>query len=176
MELDLYLDEPNLKYESSFRNIVRQYELSGEKLYYDMYKDALDEFGNYVQMLINHSKGIYLPTGWVPYYTFWLTDNTENIYGVIRIRTLLNSSYLKEIAGHIGYDIPPLFRRIGYGKKILELGLEKAKFLGLDKILLTCSFDNYASIKVIEGNGGLFESEIFNTGTQKLQKRYWIYV
>lgn len=62
----------------------------------------------------------------------------------------------------------------GYGKTLLRLGLEKAKLIGLNRVLVNCYSDNYASKMIIETNNGVFESEILDTSTNKLLRRYWI--
>lgn len=112
--------------------------------------------------------------GWVPSYTYWLTDIEDVILGVVRIRASLNSEFVRKFAGHIGYDISPLTRRKGYANKILKFALQKEKSINLDKVLITCDEDNIASKKVIENNGGIFESVIFKEEKKKWLLRYWI--
>ncbi len=106
-----------------------------------------------------------MPYGWSAYRTFWLEDKGE-ILAVIRIRDKDVEYY-----GHIGYDVAPLYRKKGYGTKILELGLEKAKKMGLKKIILTCLDKNWASQKIIEKNGG----EMIKTIENDDGKLYYAY-
>ncbi|MBD3331077.1 GNAT family N-acetyltransferase [Candidatus Peregrinibacteria bacterium] len=73
---------------------------------------------------------------------------------------------------HIGYYIRPSARQKGYGTKILELGLIKAKELGLQEVLLTCYESNIASKKIIEKNKGKFQDKVYDEGESKL--KYWI--
>ena len=68
----------------------------------------------------------------------------------------------------------PSERRKGYGTLILELTLEKAKDLGLDKVLLTCDTDNVASAKIIEKNGGKLAGQAISNKNGKQISRYWI--
>ena len=66
---------------------------------------------------------------------------------------------------------------MGYGKKVLQLGLEESKTLiEDDKILITCDDDNVGSYKIIESNGGILENKIENedAGEKFLTRRYWI--
>lgn len=163
----LFLAEPSEKYKNSFIQMVQDYEMHGEKEYFDMYKGAAEDFHAYVEK-------IGLPQGWVPCSAYWLVNSEAEIFGGIRIRKELNSEFLKNIAGHIGYDISPSHRGKGYGKFILKLGLEKAKIMNISPVLLTCKSDNYASAKVIESNNGIFESEIFDGLSKQFYKRYWI--
>lgn len=57
---------------------------------------------------------------------------------------------------------------------LLKLSLEKAKALGLEKILVTCRDDNIGSIKVIESNGGIYKNDYCDKTLGKVFKRYWI--
>ncbi len=56
---------------------------------------------------------------------------------------------------HIYYEIKEECRGHGYATKVLELLLVEAKKIALDKVLLSVSENNPASIKVIEKNGGV---------------------
>lgn len=105
-----------------------------------------------------------------------MIDNKNQILGVIRVRKELNSEYLRNIGGHIGYDIAPSNRRNGYGTNILKKGLEKVKLMGINAVLITCKSDNQASARIIEKNGGIFDSEILDSESGKIFRRYWINV
>lgn len=170
------LIEPSKKYKDEFAQMVQDYEKHGEIEYFEMYKSGLEDFNKYVQKLIDNSRGIGLREGWVPCSTFWLIDDKNQILGVIRVRKELNSEYLRNIGGHIGYDIAPSNRRNGYGALILKIGLEKVKSMGINTVLLTCRSDNQASARIIEKNGGIFDSEIQDSQSSKIFKRYWINV
>jgi predicted acetyltransferase len=65
----------------------------------------------------------------------------------------------ENFASHIYYEIRPEYRNKGYGMKILELGLEEARKIGLKEVILTTKKDNLASKKIIETNGGLLADE-----------------
>lgn len=161
----LKLVDPNIKYIKTFRKYVNQYKEKNDRFYLDIYQEAFDSFSHYVKLLEDNAKGKNLPYGWAAYRTFWLEDENE-IVGVIRIREKDVEYY-----GHIGYDIAPLYRKKGYGKKILELGLEKAKEMGLDTVILTCHERNIASQRVIENNGG----EMIKTLETEEEKTYYVY-
>jgi Predicted acetyltransferase len=66
-----------------------------------------------------------LSKGWVPYDIYWLIDDNKFI-GIANIRHKLNDNLLKG-GGHIGYEIIPSKRKLGYGNQILRLSLEKIK-------------------------------------------------
>ncbi len=129
-------------------------------------------FSDFVNILLSQSKGENLPKGYVPATTYWLIDNDEFI-GRVQIRHSLTKS-LTNTGGHIGYYIRPPKRKKGYGLKILELGLLKARSLGILNVLVTCDINNLGSKKIIESNGGILENT-FNEGSGKpLKLRYWI--
>jgi predicted acetyltransferase len=87
----------------------------------------------------------------------WLTDGDEYL-GQSSIRPELCTAYLITYGGHIGYSIRPGRRKRGYGRAILALTLEASREMGLKKVLVTCDSDNTGSRKIIESNGGRFES------------------
>ncbi|MBS9784392.1 GNAT family N-acetyltransferase [Candidatus Gracilibacteria bacterium] len=116
---------------------------------------------------INLDKGYTTPST----LFFVYSDNSELI-GAIDIRHNLDNTFLKEFGGHIGYGVAPKYRRNGYATKMLEKGLEEAKKLGIEKVLVCCYDGNIASQKVIEKNGGEFE-RFANLDGKKL-RRYWI--
>ena len=116
-----------------------------------------------------------LPSHYVPSYDYFAVDDDKFI-GVINIRIRLTENLLK-YGGHIGYGINPKYWKMGYGKKLLKLGLEQYRnLIEEDKILITCDDDNVGSYKIIEANGGILENKIENEdrGEVFLTRRYWI--
>jgi predicted acetyltransferase len=106
------------------------------------------------------------PDGRVPQTTLWWVSGNEYL-GRISIRHRLTAS-LREIGGHIGYDIRPSARRRGHATAMLAAALPVARSLGIDAALLTCDEDNIASRKVIEANGGVLEDKSGG------KVRYWV--
>src|SRR5699024_7191960 len=84
-------------------------------------------------------------------------ENEPKIIGMLQLRLELND-YLFRFGGHIGYSIHVSERKKGYGSKLLSLGLDKARDLKMDKLLITCTKGNIGSAKVIEKNGGRLEN------------------
>ncbi len=137
-----------------------------------LHKPQSDQsFEIFVKSLKDNSKGLNLPAGYVPSTTLWLIDDDE-VIGRIRIRHYLTEQ-LKQNGGHIGYYIRPSKRNMGYGNRILQLGLMETKKLGIKKALLTCENSNLGSIKIIESNGGILDDTQERDGKEKL-RRYWI--
>jgi len=109
--------------------------------------------------------------GPLPTSEFHLMDDDRYI-GMLQIRH--RPGHRKEVpeymATQIYYDIDPAYRRKGYGKKILNLGLLKARELGLHEVLVGCMEDNVGSKKIIEGNGGVLTDEAFIENEGKMLK------
>jgi predicted acetyltransferase len=97
------------------------------------------------------------PAGWVPCTTWWWVEGADYL-GRIALRHRLTSR-LREVGGHIGYDVRPMARRQGHGTAMLRAVLPRANGMGIDPILITCETGNLASRKVIEANGGVLDDE-----------------
>jgi predicted acetyltransferase len=129
-------------------------------------------FSDYVQMLERWALGLNLPDKFVP-NTFLVGVIGNRIVSRISIRHELND-FLASVGGHVGYGVVPSERKKGYGTKMLNLVFPVAANLGISRLLITCDDDNLGSIKIIENNGGIFESLIRDTNSMKMKKRYWI--
>ncbi|GER65561.1 hypothetical protein BpJC7_17310 [Weizmannia acidilactici] len=92
-------------------------------------------------------------------------------FTTLEIRHDLNDALL-ESGGHVGYGIRPSERRKGLASKMLEMPLEKAKELGLERVLLTCDKKNTGSAKTIVKNGGILENEMDHG--DRVTQRYWM--
>lgn len=106
---------------------------------------------------------------------YWLVDVEKRYFiGEITIRHRLNE-FLRRRGGHIGYGIRDSEWNKGYGSMMLKLALEKAKMLGLTKVLITCNDDNLASARVLEKNGFCLQDKIIfvRDGEPLLTRRYW---
>jgi predicted acetyltransferase len=104
--------------------------------------------------------------GWVPCTTQWWVEGREYL-GRIAIRHRLTPA-LREVGGHIGYDIRRSARRQGHATAMLAAALPVAAELGIDPALVTCDDTNVASRKVIEANGGVLEDQ------RGVKLRYWV--
>ena len=138
------------------------------------YERGREDFSAYVQRLADDEEGLNLPPGLVPCSHRWLLDGTGAIVGVVRIRHNISTRFLAEEIGHIGYDVPPSFRGMGYGIACLMTGLEIARTLGLARVLVCADMDNPASWRTIEHCGGILEVERYSPYYKKLFRRYWI--
>ena len=114
----------------------------------DYYGVSKEEFKNVViPTLLNNSKGINLPEGYVPCTFFFLWDD-DRIVGLFKIRHYLNDS-LRNGAGHIGAGILSDSRGKGYGVEGLKLAIEKClEIMPEDEVYLSVLKTNIPSIKM----------------------------
>ncbi len=128
---------------------------------------SAEQFASYVEHL--HAEALPetpRPPGWVPATTLWYVDAGEYL-GTLQIRHQLTPT-LREVGGHIGYEVRPSARRLGHATRMLALSLPRAHALGISRVLLTCDDTNVASRKVIQANGGVADAPI------GAKLRYWI--
>lgn len=100
-------------------------------------------------------------------------DKANRLVGMIQLRHELNE-YLLQFGGHIGYSVRPSERRKGHASQMLLQCLNKARGIGLVRVLITCDEDNIGSRRVIEKVGGVQENTIDNPTTGKQTLRFWI--
>ena len=151
--------------------MLKEWKETGEKLVPFIIQIDSTDFQKFIDQINRSKNGIGIPETFVPNSTFYLTDNTNRILGVVNIRHRLTDKLLIE-GGHIGYGIRPSERRKGYATKILELALVEAKKLGIERALVTCDKENTGSAKTILRNGGIFDQENLYEG--RIIQRYWI--
>jgi len=157
--------------EAAFLAALQEWDSSPGFIFASGYVSTM-KFADYVGLLTANARGEKLPQGYVP-ATMLCAFVGNEIVGRISIRHHLNELLLK-LGGHIGYGVLPKFRRNGYATEMLSQALLYAKDLGIKKALLTCDDDNFASIKVIEKNGGKLENKVDAGGARPLKRRYWI--
>jgi predicted acetyltransferase len=97
------------------------------------------------------------PEGHVPSTTLWWIQDDDYL-GRLAIRHRL-TPHLRDVGGHIGYDVRPSARRRGHATAMLRAALPVARDLGISSALVTCDATNIASRKVIEANGGVFDDQ-----------------
>lgn len=124
-------------------------------------------FGDYVRWLRDQAlEDSPRPAGYVPSTTLWWVSGAEYL-GRIAIRHRL-TPYLRDYAGHIGYDIRRSARRRGHATAMLAAALPVVATLGIDPVLVTCDEDNVGSRKVIVANRGVLEDQ------RGIKLRYWV--
>lgn len=114
-----------------------------------------------------------LPDGLVHNDLYWIVDERE-VIGFLSFRHTLND-WLREVGGHIGYAVRASRRRRGHASAALSLGLERAREIGLRRVLVTCDDDNIASARTIERAGGVLQDVTDQSARgHALLRRYWI--
>jgi predicted acetyltransferase len=165
------IQEPSVELKDSFLAALKEYHQEGRNL--DQNEEEIaNNFPVFIQHFKDESLGINLKKDYVPQTVYWIVDK-DGYAGRISVRHELNE-YLLKFGGHIGYEVRPSKRGLGYGTKALELALAKARALGLQKVLLTCDSTNAASRKIIEANGGILENEIARGDGKSTTLRFWI--
>ena len=168
---NIKLIKPNLSLKNEYLNMILEWkEYGGDIVPWSLNFDTND-YDTLVDELNGYSLGLGLPDGFVPCSTYWLINNENKLLGAIEIRHQLNDN-LKFRGGHIGYGIRPSERRKGYASNMLSLALKQCKSMGLSKVLITCSKDNFGSAKTIINNGGVLDSE--DIDNSEVFQRYWI--
>jgi predicted acetyltransferase len=170
---EIRVSKPVVELRGAFARMLDDYDLFDPENG-ALYASARLNFDAYVQSLNEEEAGANLRSGFVPCSHRWLLDGAFNIVGVVRVRHNIATRFLAEEAGHIGYDVPPSFRRRGFGVACLKAGLAQARLLGLDRILVCADSRNIASCKIIERCGGALEEERFSPHYRCLLRRYWI--
>lgn len=135
-------------------------------------KASSEAFADLVRRARDQAQGRDLPEGYVPGSTYWLVRGGR-VIGTCNLRHRLTDA-LRDFGGHIGYSVRPSERNKGYATEMLKLALDKARQLGIDRVLLTCDKDNIASARVIQKCCGVLDSEGIDPDDGKITQRYWI--
>ncbi len=161
---------PSPDHEQAYWDFVRDWAEHGEDITPYFVRYLQESYAEFLAFCDGLTSWETCAVGFVPSSNFFLMED-DRLVGALNLRHALNPS-LTFRGGHIGYGVRPSERGKGYAKQMLRLGLEKARTLGLEKVLVTCSKSNSASAAVIEHNGGILENEVDDDGDVTL--RYWI--
>lgn len=170
-----FLTRPALYYEDSYLSAAQEAELHMLQDNPELRVRTHEEF---LYLVENTSRVIFggMPEE-PPEEYLWLIDQGQFI-GRAFFLHWLNEERLRT-DGQVDYWIRPSKRRHGYGTLLLRLLLERFRQLGQDRVLITCRTDNLPSRKIIEANGGVFESEIQmpnSLGFPEQRLRYWVHL
>lgn len=170
----LILVKPDIKYTNQYIEMLAEWAASGEEPEPWVLKEDYSDFPAMVQRFEDQSRGIGIPTGFVPSSTYWAYDDvSDKVVGAVNIRHTLNE-FLLAAWGNIGYGVRPGQRRRGYATEILRQALNECRMLGIERVLLGCFKENIGSAKTIMNNGGVLENEIVLKGNDRKIQRYWI--
>ena len=168
--VDVFVSKPDIALQDAFLQMLNDYDAHDPE-YGGRYAAARSDFGAYVQSLHEDERGFI---GVVPYSHRWVVSIEGTIVGVVRVRHHIYTDFLANELGHIGYDVPPSHRGRGFGVVTLKAGLDCARELGLERVLLYADTDNPASWHTIERCGGVLEAERYSQHYHCLVRRYWI--
>ena len=132
----------------------------------------------YVRTVLNPPTTIVLPDGTlgdrVPETQLWYVEGDEFL-GSISVRHRLNAM-LANWGGHIGYAVRPTARGRGHAGAMLAGMLDHIRAtLPLERVMLTVSEQNPASMRVIERGGGVLQDRIPHPWVAgETGRRYWI--
>ncbi len=166
------LREPTESLREAYLDFAAEFAAAGEKGIAGSGAPLGDDFAAFVTRLRDFAGGRNLQADWVPATTYWLVRGGR-VLGTCTLRHRLTDS-LRDCGGHIGYAVRPSERGKGYATLQLRLMLEKARRLGLDRVLLTCDKTNTASARVIQKCGGVLGSESHSPAAGRVTSRYWI--
>ncbi len=135
------------------------------------------DFDGALQLLIDNSKGLNLPEGYVPQTTYFLWSDSildfagaktpcplsasdfPLIIGQFNLRHHLCESLVNG-SGHVGQFIKKEFRGMGFCSKGLKLLIEEArKIIPEDELYMHCYSSNAASLNVMLKNGGVIHHQ-----------------
>ena len=149
----LELVKPAIEHGPAYLAMVDEHIQMGEEYGYNNVELAREDFAQFVRELEDEAQGIGLPPDIPPQQTYLLLKDSTLVVGEIRFRPDLLPPYEKH-HGHIAYNICPTQRGQGYATRQLALLLEEARKIKLSGVSLTIEYDNRASVRVIEKNGG----------------------
>jgi predicted acetyltransferase len=161
------LVEPSEEWQAAFVEMAAECRASGDT----RYVLALNNFPAYLRK-IEEGRLDAQPEGRVPGTEFWLEDSGR-IVACIRLRYRLTPA-LEQEGGHVGYDVRPTMRRLGYGTELLRLALPVLREQGISRARITCDDDNVGSARIIERNGGVLSGKGTSGETGKTVRQYWI--
>ncbi len=163
------------EYVQGYREYCRELYENGEPYFRPTPPDTIDEtwFARTKPWYDRKEQGL-LP-GVARSCHYWAVDG-DRFIGEFQCRTDFTEKVLFDI-GSVGYAVRPSEWGKGYGTMILRQGLEIAKSLGMERVLLTVNEENRPSIRVIEKLGGVLadtvDADNEAEGRHRL-RRYWI--
>lgn len=171
---DFILIRPTSEYASQISEYRQEFLDAGDSMDGTGSLRRISDPEEYIKECLDYENPKKVPSHLVPATQFFFVRRCDNrLVGMIQIRHRFNE-YLETYAGHIGYSVRPSERRKGYAKEMLKMSLPFCRKIGLDRVLITCDYDNIGSEKTILANGGVYESTVHEPNENVDLKRLWI--
>lgn len=171
---DFILIRPTREYASQIVEYRQEFLDAGDSMDGTGSLRRISDPEEYIKECLDYENPKKVPSHLVPATQFFFVRRCDNrLVGMIQIRHRFNE-YLETYAGHIGYSVRPSERRKGYAKEMLKMSLPFCRKIGLDRVLITCDYDNIGSEKTILANGGVYESTVHEPNENVDLKRLWI--
>jgi predicted acetyltransferase len=164
---------PTVELQVAFLALLADFEIN-DPSNAEFYAEANTDFNAYVRGLLNEERGLNLRVGSVPCTHRWLVNSSGSVVGITRLRHNINTQFLADSAGHIGFDVAPSHRGKGYGHAVLRAALAEAKSIGLQRALLFTGQTNSRCRAVVERHGGELESITYSNFWDEQLCRYWV--
>ena len=175
--MNLFLREPTLEDKDEVIKMCKELETCGDEYPFEgagrLDKLLNTSYEEWLQMCEADKTIETKNPAWSNGTNYLLVDNNNHVYGFSQLRHSLKGELIN-IGGNIGYVIRPTERRKGYATIQLQLLLEKANELGLDKVLVTCRDNNIGSRKTIERCLGEQDKSVPSKYPNITELRYWI--
>ena len=169
--MDLYLRAPTKDDLAAMEEYKAEFICHGEVLHGCACIQDYADLADWLDSIQKNAKEETVAEGWVPSSTLLAIREDGLLVGMIDIRHRLND-YLAQFGGHIGYSVRRSQRQKGYATRMLQLGLDYARSLNLERVLITCDKNNSASAATILSQNGILENEVVED--DHLVQRYWI--
>lgn len=170
----LILQAPTLAHKQEAEALKQEFFAHGEPVINGSALFDQMDYEPWLDHVAQYSSAETVGSDWVVSSTFFALRPTDGkLLGMIDIRHNLEHPFLTQYGGHIGYAVRPTERRKGYATQMLRQGLQFARSIGLNRVMLGCYADNVPSVKTITACGGvLTESKPYADGTP--MQVYWI--
>ncbi len=99
-----------------------------------------------------------------------LAYDGAHLVGILNVRRP-EDPFLRRYAGHIGYHVRPICRRMGYGHAVAEEAVRMCREYGIEQPVICTSPENTASRKLAESVGFVFTG-LETTGNGMVVSRY----
>ena len=104
---------------------------------------------------------------------FYLCYDGDEVVGVLNLKFTL-TPFLLNYGGHVGYAVRPSRQNHGLATQMMRQCMDIARGMGMEKLLLVCDDDNYASEKVILRSGAVYEDTRYDPEEAVNVKRFWV--